>query len=72
MDTNEVLTRIADKLDSQGNRLTAIESDLKHHISRSDKLEVIVQRHEKYFWLSMGAISLAGPLFNLVIQHYFK
>lgn len=69
---NDQLTRIEDKLDSHGNRLTSIEGDLKHHISRSDKLEKIVSQHERYFWFAMGAISLAGPVISQLLKLVFK
>ncbi len=66
------LDKIGDKLDSQSNRLTSIETDLKHHIKRSDQLETIVQRHEKYFWMAMGILTVAGPLINIALTRLFK
>jgi hypothetical protein len=66
------LEKLNDETDAQGNRLTAIEADLKHHIQRSDKLEQIVTQHEKYFWWAMGAISLAGPLVGKLIERLLR
>lgn len=66
------LSRMEDKLDSHGNRLTAIEGDLKHHIARSNHLEKIVSQHERYFWFAMGAISLAGPIISQLLKLVFK
>lgn len=66
------LEKVLDKLDVMNARLTAIEADLRHHISRSDKLEKLVQQHERYFWMALGAISLAGPLANRLLEVMFK
>ncbi len=66
------LEKLNDETDAQGNRLTAIESDLRYHISRSDKLEKIVAQHEKYFWWAMGVISLAGPLVSKLLEGLVK
>lgn len=66
------LDKILDRMDAQGNRLTAIEADLKYHIQRSTKLEEIVAQHERYFWWAMGAISLAGPLVSKLLEGIAK
>jgi hypothetical protein len=66
------LEKLDDTIDAQGNRLTAIEADLKHHMARSAALETIVKQHEKYFWFAMGAISLAGPLVTQILKLIFK
>ncbi len=66
------LEKLNDETDAQGNRLTAIEADLKYHIQRTTALELIVAQHEKYFWFAMGGISLAGPLVTQILKLVFK
>ncbi len=70
MDTK--LDKISEQINGQGNRLTSIEADLKYHIKRCDRLEDLVSLHQKYFWVAMGAISVAGPVINLVMQYILK
>ena len=66
------LEKLGDETDAQGNRLTAIEADLKYHIQRTTALETIVQQHERYFWWAMGAISLAGPVITKLLEGLTK
>lgn len=72
----EKLDRIEQKIDKMreehGVRLTTIEIDLRYHIKRTDELEDIVRRHEKYFWMAMGILALVSPAINLLLKFVIK
>ncbi len=69
---DQKIDKVLEKLETQGNRLTSIEADLRHHVKRSDTLEDLVQRHEKYFWIAVGVISFLGPCINAALMFLAK
>lgn len=69
---DQKLDKILDKLDDQGNRLTAIEADLRHHVRRTDELQTLAEEFKRYKWMVMGAIVVLGPVSSKLIAIIFK
>ncbi len=63
---------VAGRLHNQVERLAAIESDLRHHIKRSDSLEAQVDELRKFMWKVLGALCVVGPLLTAAIQWAMK
>lgn len=66
------LDRIVDKLDSQAERLTSIEADLKYHVKRTDDLQALAEEFKRYKWMVMGGIVVLGPIVTMVLKLVFK
>lgn len=69
---DQKLDKILDKLESHGNRLTAIEKDLAYHVKRTDDLQALAEEFKRYKWMVMGGIVVLGPLATKLIQVMFQ
>lgn len=49
-----------------------IKADLRHHIKRTDDLQLLAEEFKRYKWTVLGAIIVLAPFANRLVELIFK